>query len=224
MSSRHGLTWHEQEAAWLKYSVVGWGVAVDGKVGAANSPFGRVLFLSVLTAEVAALGYASVELLMSRVGSWIAAMLCRRRSLGVLELVYETMLGRALDDVKRLSVRLRMGLLSLVILAPLLLADLRAVPSGLLWLLDASSQKFTIISTYISKNMARELARFTLRKCSWSKLLPPSPEAYVMRDRDWLPRLLRQPWGRARPCGAVAGRSTVQEGPSGRRVGPAAAL
>ena len=108
--------------------MVAWGVSVDGKAGTVNSPFGRILFSAGITAEVAALGYASVELLMSLTGSWISAMLCRRRTLCLLETVYEAMRERQLDDVLRLSGKLRSELLSLVLLAPLLQANLRASP------------------------------------------------------------------------------------------------
>ena len=79
------------------------GELINGKLGTVNSPFGRVLFLAGITAEVASLGYSSVELLMSLVGSWISAMLCRRRTLCLLETVYEALRGRELDDVLRLS-------------------------------------------------------------------------------------------------------------------------
>ena len=106
--------------------MVAWGVHLDGRAGTVNSPFGRILFLAGVTAEVAALGYASVELLMSLVGSWISAMLSRRRTLCLLESVYEALRGRELSDVLRLSGRLRAELFSLVLIAPLLQADLRA--------------------------------------------------------------------------------------------------
>ena len=66
---KHRLTRHDQQAVWRKYSVVAWGVNINGKLGAVNSPFGRVFFLAGLTAEVASLGYSSVELFMSLVGS-----------------------------------------------------------------------------------------------------------------------------------------------------------
>ena len=127
--TKHRLTRHEQKAVWRKYSVVAWGVSINGKLGTVNSPFGRLLFLAGITGEVAALGYASVELLMSLVGSWISAMLCRRRTLCLLEAVYEAFRGRELDDVLRLSGKLRAELLSLVILAPLMQANLRATPT-----------------------------------------------------------------------------------------------
>ena len=145
----HRLTRHEQKAVWRKYSVVAWGVHCNGRVGTVNSPFGRILFLSGVTAEVAALGYASVELLMSLTGSWISAMLCRRRTLCLLETVYEALRGRELTDVLRLSGKLRMELLSLVIVAPLLQANLRATPGDRLWLVDASSQKLAVVSSAI---------------------------------------------------------------------------
>ena len=83
-------------------------------------PFRTHPVLAGITAEVASLGYSSVELLMSLVGSWISAMLCRRRTLCLLEVVYEALRGRELDDVLRLSSKLRSELLSLVIMAPLL--------------------------------------------------------------------------------------------------------
>ena len=100
---KHRLTRHEQKAVWRKYSVVSEGGHVNGRTGTVNSPFNRIPFLSGITAEIAALGYASVELLMSLTGSWISAMLCRRRTLCLLETVYEALRGRELDDVLRLS-------------------------------------------------------------------------------------------------------------------------
>jgi hypothetical protein len=170
---KHRLTRHDQKAIWRKYSVVAWGVSVNGKLGTVNSPFGRILFLAGITAEVASLGYSSVELLMSLVGSWISAMLCRRRTLCLLELVYEALRGRELDDVLRLSGRLRSELLSLVLLAPLLQANLRAAPDDRLWLVDASSQKLAVVSTPIPPSLSKELGRFALRKGTWSRMLPP---------------------------------------------------
>ena len=129
----HHLTRHDQKAIWRKYSVVAWGVSIEGRVGTINSPFGRILFLSGITAEVAALGYASVELLMSLTGSWISAMLCRRRTLCLLETVYEALRGKEMNDVLRLSGKLRMELLTLVIIAPLLQTNLRALPTDRVW-------------------------------------------------------------------------------------------
>ena len=170
---KHQLTRHEQKAVWRKYSVVAWGVNINGRAGTVNSPFGRLLFLSGITAEVAALGYASVELLMSITGSWISAMLCRRRTLGLLETVYEALRSLELDDVLRLSGKLRSELLSLVIIAPLLQANLRASPGDRLWLVDASSRKLAVVSSGIPRSLSKELGRFTLRNGSWSRLLPP---------------------------------------------------
>ena len=85
------------------------------------------------------------------------------------------MRGREMDDVLRLSGKLRMELLSWVILAPLLQANLRAAPSSRLWLVDASSKKIAVVSTDIGKTVATELSRFTLRKGSWSRMLSPLP-------------------------------------------------
>ena len=173
---KHHLTRHEQKTVWQKYSVVacGGGGNINGKVGTANSPFGRILFLPGVTAEVASLGYASVELVMSLIGSWISAMLCRRRTLCLLETVHEALRGRAFDEVLRLSDRLRSELLSLVIVAPLLQADLRAAPSDRLWLVEASSRKLAVVSADLPCPLSKELGRFTLRKGALNRLLPPS--------------------------------------------------
>lgn len=146
---------------------------MNGKLGTVNSPFGRVLFLAGITAEVASLGYSSVELLMSLVGSWISAMLCRRRTLCLLETVYEALRGRELDDVLRLSGKLRSELLSLVILAPLLQANLRAAPDDRLWLVDAASHKLAVVYTPIHPSLSKELGRFALRKGTYSRMIPP---------------------------------------------------
>ena len=155
------------------------GVNLNGKVGTVNSPFGRVPFLAGISAEVASLGYASVELLMSLVGSWISAMLCRRRTLCLLETVYEALRGRELDDVLRLSGKLRSELLSLVIVAPLLQANLRAAPDDRLWLVDASSRKLAVVSTPIHRSLSKELGRLALRKGTWSRMLPPRCSGHV---------------------------------------------
>ena len=111
---------------------------------------------------------------MSLVGSWISAMLCRRRTLCLLETVYEALRGRELDDVLRLSGKLRSELLSLVIMAPLLQANLRALPDDRLWLVDSSSKKLAVVSTPVHRSLAKELGRFALRKGTWSRMLPPS--------------------------------------------------
>ena len=92
----------------------------------------------------------------------------------MLDLVYEAMRGCLMDDVVRLSGKLRMELLSLVLLAPLLQADLRAIPSSRMWLVDASSKKLAVVSTDIGKAVAAELSRFTMRKGSWSRMIPPA--------------------------------------------------
>ena len=61
---------------------------------------------------------------------------------------------RQLDDVLRLSGKLRSELLSLVLLAPLLQANLRASPTSRLWLVDASSRKLAVVSTAIPPTLS----------------------------------------------------------------------
>ena len=79
-----------------------------------------------------------------------------------------------LDDVLRLSGKLRTEFLSLVIVAPLMQADLRATPGDRVWLVDASSHTLAVVSAAIPRELSNELGRFTLRKGSWSRMLPPS--------------------------------------------------
>ena len=96
-----------------------------------------------------------------------------------------------MDDVLRLSGRLRMELLSLVILSPLLQSDLRATPSSRMWLVDASSKKIAVVSTPLGDNAAKELGRFTLRKGSWSRMIPPAMQwarrHNILAEEDELP-------------------------------------
>ena len=120
-------------------------------------------------------------------------MLCRRRTLCLLEAVYEAFRGRELDDVLRLSGKLRAELLSLVIIAPLMQANLRAAPTDRLWLVDASSRKLAVVSTAINPKLAKELGRFSLRKGVWNRMLPPSMQWArshgILAEDDELPRV-----------------------------------
>ena len=118
-------------------------------------------------------------------------MLCRRRTLCLLECVYEALRGRELDDVLRLSCKLHAELLSLVIMAPLMQANLRAAPGDRLWLVDASSHKLAVVSADIQRELSKELGRFSLRKGSWSRMLPPGMQWArshgILPEEDELP-------------------------------------
>ena len=86
-----------------------------------------------------------------------------------------------------------MELLSLVIVAPLIRADLRAAPSDRLWLVDASSYKLAVVSSPIPVPLSKELGRFALRKGNWSRMLPPASR--WARTHGLLPEEMELPCG-----------------------------
>ncbi len=75
----------------------------------------------------------------SLVGSWVSAILRRRRCLCLVEVSYEAMRGRALDDVLRISAALRTELFVIANLAPFCQADIRSKPPDKVHTVDASS-------------------------------------------------------------------------------------
>ena len=169
-----GLTPHEGKAVRRKFRGVAWGLELDGVVGSCRAPRDRVLMLASLTLSAVRLGLASVRMLESLIGSWIAAMAPRRRALCLLDLVFEAVKGRELEDIICLSPALSSELLAVALLAPTLCADWRAAPPRQIDLVDASSRKIAAGHAAMPAPIASELFRRAFRRSRWVKALPPA--------------------------------------------------
>ena len=93
-----GLTSHPSKLEFGVEVASKWGVQIHGGRGEVRAPPTRALFLSIITAEVARLGLATTQLLESLVDSWISVFLQRRRALCTVDLVYDSLRGRAPTD------------------------------------------------------------------------------------------------------------------------------
>ena len=174
-----------------------WGVHIDGATGYVRTPPERALFLASLTAEVVKLGLSTAALLESLVGSWVALFMQRRRCLCLLDLVYDALRGRDPTDVLQLSPLLREELMTLVVVAPVALTELRARPSSHLYMTDASSHTIASCRCPLPPAIAQELVRYTCRRGRWARLLAPA--ARWQREHGLLEPTCELPAGNADP-------------------------
>ena len=147
---------------------------LTGVEGWTSSPVKRLIVLANLLCDIASLGFASVALLESAVGSLVAAYMHNRRLLCLLDLVYEAMRGRPQHGILRLSRNLRVELLMAAALLPFARTDLRLAAPASLWMVDASLRKIAAVSAALPPIIGKELVRHTCRKGRWARLLAPS--------------------------------------------------
>ena len=160
-----------------------WGVEIDGDAGLMRSNSHRVWPLILITLRTCMLGLATIGLLESLSGSWISVLMLRRRLLSLMSEVFSaTGCGLEQGAVIRLSDTLKDELLSLVVLAPLAVVNLRARPLGTIRATDSSDWGFAAVSGVISEEVAREAYRCSLSRSSWARLLPPFKAWQKARD------------------------------------------
>jgi len=78
---KNGLKHHPKKTQYRVFDGIHWGVQVEGLEGWASTPLPKLSVLVNITMQVVALGLATVELLESLAGSWVAVCLIYRRSL-----------------------------------------------------------------------------------------------------------------------------------------------
>ena len=98
-------------------------------------------------------------------------LLSRGRALCLLKITYDVLRGRGNNDVVLVGGRLRDELFSLVVLAPLFSADLRATEPDALYLTDASVACRAVVSAQIAPALGAVLWRRATRRGKWSRLL-----------------------------------------------------
>lgn len=162
-----------------------WGIQVDGKKGLARASATRLWPLIAISCRVSMLGFATVKLVEVLAGCWIAVLTMRRRMLCLMDVIFEPL---GIDDdsaVIRLSPALQDELLSLSVLGPLAAADLRAEFRPYVSATDASGDWMAGVRAPLACCAVEELARFSLKKSTWTRLLPPN-KAYL-RETQRLP-------------------------------------
>jgi len=150
-----------------------WGAEVDGRAGLVRSSSLRAWPLMVITMKIAMLGYSSVKLLETLAGSWIAILTMRRRMFCLLDIVFEPLGIADGNKVVALSPALQDELCSLSCTFLLAAADLRAEFLPLVSATDASCEALAAVRAPLPSNVVKECARYSLKKGTWSRLLPP---------------------------------------------------
>ena len=150
-----------------------WGIEIDGVKGILRGSSLRLWPTCVITLRVCSLGLATIGLLEALAGSWVALLGVRRRLFSVMDVVFECLGVEDQKAVVRLSSELKAELISMVLLGPLALVNLRARPANFVVATDASMDTLAAVRAPCSSKVVEEMLRYCLRKGAWSKLLPP---------------------------------------------------
>ena len=150
-----------------------WGLEVDGEKGLLRASTLRLWPLCLITMRVVRLGLATVSLLESLAGSWVSIYGVRRKLFCILNLIFEPLGIPDQKKVLRLSPELISELCCLVIMGTLCVVNLRAGFFDHVVATDASEKWMAGVSAPCPCNVVQELARFSLRKAVWTKLLSP---------------------------------------------------
>ena len=124
--------------------------------------------------QIAGLGFAMPGLLHILFGSWVSVLLFRRRLPCLLDLIFDAVRGKHDEDIVQLSPSLRLGLISLVLLAPLAVSNLRADVAPRLDATDASNGGVAHVRADVPPKVAGELYHFTEQRGKWTRILPSS--------------------------------------------------
>ena len=133
----------------------------------------RAIPIQGILLRVLQLGYALVDLLQTLGGSILSLLFFRRRMLCLMDLLLQMCVGRGKNEIVQLSGALKSGLYSLALLLPLACTDLRCSPRARLFATDASNWGEASVVASVPLRVSAELLRHTLRKSSWTRLLPP---------------------------------------------------
>ena len=150
-----------------------WGVEIDGDKGLLRCSNARLWPTAVITLRVCSLGLATVGLMEALAGCWVALLGVRRRLFSLLGLIFEPL---GMDDPKaviRLSREMISEMCLLVVLGPLAVVNLRAKHANFVVATDASCDTLAAVRADVTPLMAQELARHSLKKGNWSRLLSP---------------------------------------------------
>lgn len=178
-----GLVAHDKKRFRQLTSAKFWGIHIDGERGLLFPQIERSLPIAFITSQVCRLGYADRKLLEVLSGAWVSMMQCRRRCMCLMQHVFYEIQQFPYKVVFQLSKAVIAELWTLVLLAPVMMTDLRAPVLPLLSCVDASSAWMAEVSSPLPQKFADELTRHKLTKAAWSRLLSPWKEVQRIHNR-----------------------------------------
>ena len=164
---------HEAKAVRDSVRAEFWGVELDGQIGLVRGSLRRAAPLLKILVKVLHIGVVSVGLLEVLAGGLIALFTYRRRLMSLLEEIFEVMKGKKQHAVLVIGRKLRMELLTIAVLLPTAVSDLRAELNSEVFAVDASMWGEAVCATRTSRAFVKELSRHTLTKGVWTRLLSP---------------------------------------------------
>ncbi|CAE7757287.1 unnamed protein product, partial [Symbiodinium sp. KB8] len=129
---------HEAKAVRDSVRAEFWGVELDGQIGLVRGSLRRAAPLLKILVKVLHIGVVSVGLLEVLAGGLIALFTYRRRLMSLLEEIFEVMKGKKQHAVLVIGRKLRMELLTIAVLLPTAVSDLRAELNPEVFAVDAS--------------------------------------------------------------------------------------
>ena len=154
-----------------------WRARIDGNSGDVRALPTRTLPLISLTLDLVRIGMATRGLLEVVAGCYVAVFSFRRRLLSCMELTYTEGQGLPRQQAFTMTPALKDELLLCALLAPIAAANLRTKPSPWLSATDASLDWQAEVRSWIGEAFGQELARHSLIKPVWNKLLRPTEAA-----------------------------------------------
>ena len=150
-----------------------WGGEVDGRKGLVRSSSLRAWPLMVVSMKIATLGFASVKLLETLAGAWISILTMRRRMFCIMDIIFEPLGIADGNQIVALSPALQDEISVLCCTFLLAASDLRAQFLPMVSATDASGEYLAAVRAELPVSCAKEFSRFSLKKGTWSRLLPP---------------------------------------------------
>lgn len=153
-----------------------WGSEVDGAAGTVGTPAKKVVELARLTVDVLHTGYGDYRVLSRLVGSWNPVLMHARAAFAILERAFVLVadLSARPEESVRIPPRVWGELALLVIVAPVMVTNLRSPVAQWLYLTAASLQRGGITRARLSPTLGAELWRFADLRGRHSWLAPRS--------------------------------------------------
>lgn len=170
---QRGLLAHPRKTFRAQHRAEFWGCSADGLSGHLRAAPRRLVPLMELSVRTARLRHASMGLLETLTGAWVAILQVRRRTLCLLQALYEAQRGRAQSDIIALSDEAVEELYLLTAIGPLAVVEMRAPSLPEVYMSDASEWGTASVRAAVPVSLTREFQRHTLSRGAWAKLLTP---------------------------------------------------
>ena len=147
------------------------GAEIDGEAGMVSAPRSRIALLMFTTMLVVKKRTVTRRVLQSLLGCWIHACLFRRPVFSVMDCIFSEGIENSNPDCSfELSAMAVQELMMLVLLGPLLQADLRVDVASSLYMLDASPTGGAICHATLGEAACEELWRHSEQKGYYTSL------------------------------------------------------